>query len=118
MTITVNTRAYESDRISPDSVGYVGPGHTMSNLDLLELKRVAPKPTANFAGVSRVTLKFSRDVEINATTGETARAIVEVSTSLPVGMTETDIDSIRDDMGDLLLLQAADDLFLKQDIHA
>jgi hypothetical protein len=33
-------------------------------------------------------------------------------------MTEADIDSIRDDMGDFLLLTAADDLFLKSDVNA
>lgn len=115
MAVTVNTRAYNSDRVEADSVGYAGPAHTFSNKDLLELKRVAPKPTSTFAGVSRVTAKFSRTVSLNGGP-ETGTAIVEVTTSLPVGMSEADIDSIRDDMGDFLLLSAADDLFFKQDI--
>lgn len=116
MTITVNTRAYNSDRVAADSVGYVGPAHTFSAPDQLVLKRVAPKPTSNFAGVSRVSAKFSRQVTL--ADSSTAVAIVEVVTSLPVGMAEADVDLIRDDMGDFLLLTAADDLFLKQDIHA
>jgi hypothetical protein len=31
-------------------------------------------------------------------------------------MAEADVDSLRDDLGDLLLLQAADDLVWKHDI--
>jgi hypothetical protein len=116
MTITVNTKAYEADRIGPDSVGYVGPAHTFSVPDTLVLKRIAPKPTATFAGVARQSAKFSRLVTL--ADGSTATAIVESTTSLPVGMSESDIDAIRDDMGDFLLLQAADDLFYKSDINA
>lgn len=116
MAITVNTRAYNSDRVAADSVGYVGPAHTFSVPDTLVLKRTAPKPTADFAGVSRVSAKFSRQVVL--ADASKATAIVEVTTSLPVGMAEADVDLIRDDMGDFLLLTAADDLFLKQDINA
>lgn len=116
MTITVNTRAYNADRIAADSVGYVGPAHTFSAPDTLILKRTAPKPSANFAGVSRVSAKFSRAVTL--ADASIATALVEVVTSLPVGMAEADVDLIRDDMGDFLLLTSADDLFLKQDINA
>jgi hypothetical protein len=117
MSITVNTKVYEADRISPDSVGYIETtNHTYSTPDTLTLKRVAPKATSTFAGVARQSAKFSRLVTL--ADSSTATAIVEVSTSLPVGMTEADIDSIRDDMGDFLLLTAADDLFLKSDVNA
>jgi len=116
MTITVNTRAYNADRVAADSVGYIGPAHTFSTPDTLMLKRTAPKATSAFAGVSRVSAKFSRSVVLADATKGTA--IVEVVTSLPVGMAEADVDLIRDDMGDFLLLTAADDLFLKQDINA
>lgn len=118
MTITVNTKAYDQDSTGIDVVGYRGPAHTFSMKDYLQLKRVAPKSSSSFAGVSRVTAKFSRTVVLNSDPTKTAEAIVEVTTSLPVGMAEADIDSIRDDMGDFLLLQPADDLFLKQDLMA
>lgn len=116
MTITVNTKAYNADRVGPDSVGYIGPAHTFTTPDQLVLSRTAPKPTNVFRGVARARAKFSRVVTLDDSTKATA--IVEVSASLPVGMAEADVDAIRDDMGDLLLLSAADDLFLKQDINA
>jgi hypothetical protein len=80
------------------------------------MKRIPPKPTADFKGVAKVMAKFTRTVQTGTDTYHDA--IVEVSASLPVGISEADVDSIRDDMGDFLLLQAADDLFLKQDINA
>lgn len=117
MTITVNTKAYSFDSTqTPDRNRYTGPAHTFSVKDLLDLARVQPKPNGDFAGVARASAKFTRTVTLPGST--TGTAIVEVTASLPVGMAEADVDSIRDDMGDLLLLTAGDDLFFKQDINA
>lgn len=117
MSITVNTKVYAFDSTqTPDRNRYTGPSHTFTVKDLLDFARVQPKPTGDFRGVARASAKFTRTVTLDDSTKATA--IVEVTASLPVGMAEADVDSIRDDMGDLLLLTAADDLFLKQDINA
>lgn len=116
MTITVNTRAYALDGNTENTGKYVGPANTASTKDFLMLKRQMPKPTADFAGVTRVSMKFVRTLTLaDASKWD---AIVEVSASIPVGAVEADVDLIRDDMGDALLLTAADDLFWKQKILA
>lgn len=115
MTITVNTKAYAFDtNTTPDVGRHTGPAHTFETKDYLDLRRVAPKPNGDFRGVARASAKFVRTVTLDDSTK--ADAIVEVNASLPVGMSEANIDAIRDDMGDLLISSNGDDLFFKQKI--
>lgn len=115
MTITVNTKAFTFDtNVTADVGRHTGPSHTFAVKDYLDLKRTAPKPTATFAGVARASAKFVRTVTLGD--GSKADAICECNVSIPVGMAEADVDSIRDDMGDLLISQNGDDLFWKADI--
>jgi hypothetical protein len=115
MTITVNTKAYAFDtNPSADQGVHVGPSNTFASKDVLVLGRSAAKPTATYAGNARSSAKFQRTVTLGD--GSTAIATAEASFSIPVGMAEADVDSLRDDLGDLLLLQAADDLVWKHDI--
>lgn len=114
MTITVNTKAYAFDTNStPDSARMIGPSNDFDTKDILELKRTAPKPTADFPGVARSSAKFSRTVTIN---GVNYTAIAEANFSIPVGMAGADIDSLRDDLGDLLISSNGDDLVEKHKI--
>lgn len=116
MTITVNTKAYAFDtNTTPDIGRHVGPAQTHSVKDYLELKRTAPKPTPTFAGVARSSAKFVRTVTLGD--GSKADAIFEGSFSIPVGMAEADVDSLRDDAGDFLISSNGDDLVWKHDIN-
>lgn len=116
MTITVNTKAYAFDtNQTPDSGRHVGPAQTHSIKDYLDLRRTAAKPTATFAGVARASAKFVRTVTLGD--GSKADAIAEASFSIPVGMAEADVDSLRDDLGDLLISANGDDLVWKHDIN-
>lgn len=116
MTITVNTKDYTFDTNPAPNIGrHKGPAHTYQAKDYLDLKRTDPKPTADFAGVARAGAKFVRTVTL--ADGSKGDAIIDVNVSLPVGMAEADIDSLRDDTGDFLLSPAADDLFVKQKIN-
>jgi len=116
MTITVNTKAYAFDtNQSPDIGRHVGPAQTYEEKDYLDLKRTAPKPNGTFRGVARASAKFVRTVTLDDSS--TADAIVEVNFSVPVGMAEADIDSLRDDMGDFLISSNGDDLVFKHDIN-
>lgn len=116
MSFTLNTKAYAFDTNPSSDVGrHVGPAHTLSVKDLIDLKRVMPKPTSTFAGVARAGVKIARTVTLSS--GAKAEAIVEVSSSLPVGMVQADVDSIRDDLGDLLISSNGSDLFWKQKIN-
>lgn len=115
MTVTVNTKAYAFDtNPTPDSGRHTGPAATHSVKDYLDLKRAAAKPTADFAGVARASAKFVRTVTLGD--GSKADAIAEASFSIPVGMAEADVDSLRDDLGDFLIAANGDDLVWKHDI--
>lgn len=116
MTITVNTKAYAFDTNPTSDRGrHVGPNSNFATKDYLDLARTAAKPTATFAGVARSSAKFVRTVTL--ADGTKADAIAEASFSVPVGMAEADVDSLRDDLGDLLIAQNGDDLVWKHDIN-
>lgn len=116
MTITVNTKAYAFDtNPSADQGLHTGPSNTFSVKDNLILSRTAAKPTATYAGNARSSAKFSRTVTL--ADGSKAVAIAEASFSIPVGMAEADVDSLRDDLGDLLISSNGDDLVFKHDIN-
>lgn len=116
MTVTVNTKAYSFDtNTTPDIGRHTGPSQTFSAKDYLDLKRTAPKPNGDFLGVARSGAKFVRTVTLAS--GETADAIAEASFSIPVGMAEADVDSLRDDLGDLLISSNGDDLVYKHDVN-
>lgn len=72
---------------------YIGENHSMTEKDTLSLYRTFPKPNGNFKGVSKTSVKFSRDVAVLAVDGTTISAplIIEVSFSLPVGVTDAEI---------------------------
>lgn len=116
MTITVNTKAYAFDTNPTSDAGrHNGPAANLQTKDYLDLRRVHPKPNGDFLGVARASLKFVRTVSLAQ--GGTADAIAEASFSIPVGMSEADIDSLRDDLGDLLISSNGDDAVYKQKIN-
>ncbi len=115
MTITINTLAYESDAaLNPNLNRYIGPDHTFATKDLLDLGRTAPKPTTLSAGVARAKAKRTKTVTL--ADGSTADAIVYIECSLPVGMSKTDADALRDDIGDFAISSNGDALFWTHDI--
>jgi hypothetical protein len=114
----LNTRTYTLDRSNPDANSYVGPDHSFSSKDRLELKRVYPKPVKDFPGVARPTAKLTKSVVPNATTGERQDAIVSITGSLPVGMTEAEIDGMLADAAAFLASTEGKALFKQLAINA
>jgi hypothetical protein len=114
MTITVNTKVYSLDtNLTPDSIRYVCPLNDFDTKEILDLKRTAAKPTVDFPGVARSSAKFSRTVVIG---GVSYTNIGEANFSIVVGTAAADIDSLRDDLGDLLISSNGDDLVEKHKI--
>jgi hypothetical protein len=102
MAITLNTKSYQQDAtLSKDAVRYTGPDSDFQTIDALDLKRTAPKPTKDFAGVARSQLKLSRSVVTSSETGTKWPAIFDVQVSIPVGATEADVDNILADFAAL-----------------
>lgn len=93
MSLTVNTRTYNANRVNPDTVEYVGASNTLSVKDTVTLKRTAPKVGVT-TPVARATARITRTVVKNSTTGETGDLIFDVNLSCPTGpsMTQTMID--------------------------
>lgn len=118
MSLTINTRSYNLDRQTPDANSFAGPSHTITTNDKFEMKRVYPKASNGFRGVARPTAKLTKTVTINSVTGETADAIVTLSASLPVGMTEAAIDVLLADFSSFCASNDAKTLFKTLDITA
>lgn len=115
MALTLNTLVYNQDAaLTPNKVQYTGPSNTFQDKDLLVLGRVNPKPTADFDGVSRTSVKRVKTVTL--ANGKRYDAIIETTTSFPVGITNTVIDGMRDDMGDFLISADAGTLMKNFDI--
>jgi hypothetical protein len=116
MSITVSTKSYNQDRITADAITYAGPANTLSVSDFLEIKRVYPKPVKGFAGVAKPQEKLTRTVTLDD--GTTADAILTISGSLPVGMSDSDITALLTDGKDVLALEVAGttSVFKKLDI--
>jgi len=105
MSLTISTKTYNQDRISPDAITYTGPANTLSVSDTLELKRVYPKPVKGFAGVARPAAKLTRTITL--ADGTNVEAIMTVSASLPVGIADAEVASMYTDLNSLLALEIA-----------
>lgn len=114
MTITVNTKAFNHDAtVDANTNRYTGPAHTMSSNDLLQLRRNKSAASATSPGFAKAFAKFSRTVTV---AGVQYEMIAEASFSVPVGATQAEVDSIRDDLGDFLVASNGADLVWKHDI--
>lgn len=102
MSLTINAKTFAPDQYAQDVVGYIGPAHTLSLKDDVQLSRVAPKPTAVFSGVGRTSAKLTRTGTLTGALTPTGNSIVQINVSVPVGSASADIDALLNDMGSFL----------------
>jgi hypothetical protein len=115
MTITVNTKAYNFDtNLAPNIAQYTGPANNFQVKDLITLKRTAPKPTKDFAGVAKSSSKITRTLTL--ADGSKADALIETSVSIPVGAVIADVDALRSDSAAVTSSAVGSDLHWKLDI--
>lgn len=72
---------------------YIGANHTLTSRDTLDLYRTLPKTSGNFRGVAKTAVKFSKDFLVLGVDGVSqisAPLIVELSVSLPLGVSAAD----------------------------
>lgn len=88
---------------------YIAPDHSVAMKDILTLYRTEPKAVTNYFGAAKSAMKFSKDFTVALPTGGNGRAplIVELSLSVPVGVTKTEALSMAQRVTSLL---AADDV--------
>lgn len=100
--LVINTKNFAADRYGLDAVGYIGPAHTLSTLDDVQLSRVMPKPTSVFSGVGRTSAKLTRTLTLTGALTTSGNAIVQINVSVPVGAASADVDALLNDMGSFL----------------
>lgn len=115
MPITINTKEYKSYRTLADENRLAGPAHTLTTHDTIALRRVFPKPVKGFAGVARPGVKVVRTCTL--ANGDVKDAILDLGSSLPVGMTSADVLALKSDLAAFLASGEADDLFTDLDIN-
>lgn len=98
MSLTVNAKTYAPDSFGVNTVSYIGPDKTNSAKDDLSLRRVEPKPTAAFSGVSRASAKLTRTLTLTGALTPTGEAILEINASMPVGAATADVEEMLDDL--------------------
>ena len=116
MSITLNTKVYDLDAtVDVNKNQYVGPNHSISSKDLMSLSRSrSTSNSASVPGYARAFAKFTRTVTVGDLQMD---AFAEMTITLPVGVAKSDADSIRDDLGDLLVSANGENLVWKQDIN-
>jgi len=107
MSITLNTKTYSFDTfVNPSKARYVGPAQTSVIKDQIFMAKTEPK-VLDATGTARAQVKVVKTVLI----GTTYRDIIfDCSIAIPVGAANADVDSVRDDIGDLLISATAQNL--------
>lgn len=116
MSITLNTIVFSPYRALPDTSTFASPSHSISTTDTVAMSRVFPKPVKDNDGVGRPRIK--RVKTLTLADGSKKDMIIEVSGSVPVGASDSDVLAGLDDTADLLDTQEVKDLFTKLDINA
>lgn len=102
MSLAFNTKTYNADAFGSNQVGYIGPAKTGSVKDDLILRRTAAKPVTNFSGVNRSNAKLTRTQALTGALTPSHDAIIELVSSLPVGMADAAVDAMCDDVAALI----------------
>lgn len=77
---------------------YIGSAHVPDNRNTLSLYRTFPTKSGNFKGVSKSSVKLTKDYPVTGADGVsilTAPVIFEVNVSVPVGVSAADVKKCR-----------------------
>jgi hypothetical protein len=77
---------------------YIGENHALDARDTVSLYRTFPKVNGNFKGVSKSAIKLTKDFSVDGVDGVstlTAPFILDISFSIPVGVSAADVLIIR-----------------------
>lgn len=77
---------------------YIGAGHTPDARNTIAMYRTFPTKSGNFKGVSKSSIKLTKDFSVSGVDGSTTLSsplIVEVNFSVPVGVTSAQVKACR-----------------------
>lgn len=95
---TVVNETFTRYKEAADRTTYIGAGHVPELRNEMSIYRTFPSRSGNFKGTSKSALKFTQDQEVagvDSSTTVTAPMILEVSFSLPVGVTAAQVKALR-----------------------
>jgi len=95
---TVVNETFTRYKEAADRTTYIGSGHTPEMRNEMSIYRTFPSRSGNFKGTAKSSLKFTEDKEVAGVDSSitlTAPMILEVSFSLPLGVTAADIKALR-----------------------
>lgn len=77
---------------------YISEEHSLTSRDLLSFYRSLPKVSGNFRGTAKTAVKFTKDYVVpgvDASTSLVRPGLIEVSFSLPIGLTPEQTLALR-----------------------
>lgn len=102
MTLVCNAKNYTADSFGMNAVSYNGPSKTATVKDNIVMRKIDPKPTDVFSGVTRTECKLTRTVTLTGAKTPSGDLIIQVLVSDPVGAAAADIDTALNDVGALV----------------
>lgn len=98
MPITVNTKSWSLDKAEPDAQQLSGPSNSFAKKEVVRLARTMPKATKSDPGTARAELKTTHT--LNRVVGSVTTpsdVILRAGSSVPVGVSDADLDVAIDD---------------------
>lgn len=95
--VALADKVYSTYRNSGDRTEYIGPNHSDLTKDWASLSSTAPKKNSATYGNRRSTFKVIRSSVVATPTGgtETKDAKIDISVSIPVGMSDSDRNELQ-----------------------
>lgn len=107
MPLVINTRSYTIDQTANNAVVYRDPNATAQKPSTSKLGRTAAKPSGLSAGSTKAEAKVSRVTDVS---GKFLPALIRADASVPVGMSDVDLDLMIADFRSLVASAAFVDL--------
>jgi hypothetical protein len=117
MSFAFNSKTFTPNGNGQNDASYAGPDKTVTDKDDIRLVRSAPKPTATFSGVAKVSAKLTRTLALTGALTPKGDIIMEISFSTPVGAVDADLTEILADGAAFLAATSAANLLKKQTIN-
>lgn len=95
---TTTNETYARYDINQNRSTYIGSSHLAEARDTISMYRSFATKSGNFKGVQKTSVKFTKDHEVtgvDGTTTLTAPVILEISFSVPVGVTAAQMKIVR-----------------------
>lgn len=93
MALTFDTKTYNADGYTANAATYIGPAKTGTVKDDLRLARTPAKASATYSGNNRRQAKYVRNYALTGALTARADMIGDLNVSVPVGVSDADIDA-------------------------